>query len=89
MSDVLVTILSLSVCGSILALILFVGKPLLKNRASKPLPTEQTGQHPGNPLNKQTDSQKTPKMKRRIHKFLRAQDSVPKRNLIKNNSLWI
>lgn len=35
MNDALITILSLSVSGTILALILFAGKPLLKNRVSK------------------------------------------------------
>lgn len=35
MNSILITILSLSVSGSILALILFAGKPLLKNRVSK------------------------------------------------------
>lgn len=35
MNSALITILSLSVSGSILALILFAGKPLLKNRVSK------------------------------------------------------
>lgn len=35
MNDALITIVSLSASGSILALILFVGKPLLKNRVSR------------------------------------------------------
>jgi beta-lactamase regulating signal transducer with metallopeptidase domain len=35
MNGVLITILSLSVSGSVMALILFAGKPLLKNRVSK------------------------------------------------------
>lgn len=35
MNDALITILSLSVSGSILTLILFAGKPFLKNRVSK------------------------------------------------------
>ena len=35
MSNIFITILSLSVSGSLLALVLFAGKPLLKNRVSK------------------------------------------------------